>query len=581
MVTLLVATAVLLVFMATRLFTNDAISFVYNTGHDVAAQLADQTHEYFNLLVNSLTTMTEIQNQNLSPAAKANELAQLFKRNDEILAVATWTKDGQIPQYSNFKDNDSKYKDYMNSLKPSDRAWKGELDLRRVTVNGEGRLALSFPLYIDAQKNVTTATVGLLTQAEFVKIYGKESFVTSYLVDRDGNVLAHPKESLVNSGANLKDVAIVKEMLQSTSNNGVKPFTYLDGKEYLGAFRLVGVAGVGVVSQVLKDVALASAQKVVKESVHTAGIILFLTFGIAYFFSSTLTKPIKILVLLTDEIRRGNFKIQVKPKGHDEITQLTKSFGQMAVGLAERDKLKETFNKFHSKEIADAILNGEIKLGGNRQVATVFFSDIRNFTSMSEEMEAEQVVEMLNEYMTAMVAEIQSHHGVVDKYVGDAIMAVWGVPVAKTGDAWNAVSACLAMREKLSTFNEGRLAVGKKPIKIGMGMHSGELIAGNIGSTEKMEYTVIGDTVNTASRIESLTKEFGTDLLISEEVFNQVKEKIIVEPVTAHVKGKAKGLTAYKVKGYYDQAGKAVIIETPYSTYESGHSDKVVHEKAS
>jgi adenylate cyclase len=270
----------------------------------------------------------------------------------------------------------------------------------------------------------------------------------------------------------------------------------------------------------------------------------------------------------------------VQPKGHDEITQLTRSFGQMAEGLAERDKLKETFNKFHSKEIAEAILKGEVKLGGNRQEATVFFSDIRSFTSISESMEAEQVVEMLNEYMTAMVSEIQRHHGVVDKYVGDAIMAVWGVPMSKPGDTWNAVRASLAMRERLAEFNEERERNGKTPVKMGMGLHTGELIAGNIGSTEKMEYTVIGDTVNTASRIESLTKEFGTDMLISEEVYKKVKDKVIVEPISANVKGKAKTLTAYKVKGYYDEAGKPVIIETKYSTYEAGHSDKVVHNKS-
>src|SRR5205085_2464460 len=116
-------------------------------------------------------------------------------------------------------------------------------------------------------------------------------------------------------------------------------------------------------------------------------------------------------------------------------------------------------------------------------------------------------------------------------------------------DTWNAVSACLAMRIRLEKFNEDRIAKGKKPICIGMGMHSGELIAGNIGSNEKMEYTVIGDTVNTASRIESLTKEFGTDLLISDTVYQQVKDKLVVEPISANVKGKSNAVSAYKVKG--------------------------------
>ena len=101
----------------------------------------------------------------------------------------------------------------------------------------------------------------------------------------------------------------------------------------------------------------------------------------------------------------------------------------MARGLEERDRVKETFNKFHNKEIAEKLLSGEVKLGGERKEATIFFSDVRGFTAMSETMEPEQVVEMLNEYMTRMVAIVRTHHGIVDKYVGDAIMALWGVPI--------------------------------------------------------------------------------------------------------------------------------------------------------
>lgn len=575
---MLIASTFLVVLMATRLFKDDATSFIYNTNHDVAAQLGDQTHEYFNLLVGVLTTMTEIQEEKLDSNRKAYNLHQQFSRNEEIQAVATWARNSNKPTVENDKTSDPLIHDFMTSLKPSSRAWAGEIDIQQANVHGQSLVAVSFPLSVDSSHKVLSACVGLVNHSKFMKIFGKGGVVTSYLVDREGNVLAHPKESLANGGANLKEVPIVKEMLTSTENNKFVKFKDQDGKAYLGAFRMVGVAGTGVVSQVLEEVAFAAAKKVLTRSILAAGMILFLGFGIAYFFSTTLTKPVKALMQLTQEIAKGNFKIKVHAKGHDEITQLTKSFGQMAEGLAERDKLKETFNKFHSKEIAEAILKGEVKLGGNRQEATVFFSDIRSFTAMSESMEAEQVVEMLNEYMTAMVSEIQKHQGVVDKYVGDAIMAVWGVPMPRPGDTWNAVRASLAMRKRLAEFNEAREKAGKVPVKIGMGLHTGELIAGNIGSTEKMEYTVIGDTVNTASRIESLTKEFGTDMLISEDVYKRVKDKLIVEPISANVKGKTKALVAYKVKGYYDEAGKQVMVETKYSTYEATHSDKVVHK---
>ena len=364
---MLIASTFLVVFMATRLFKNDATSFIYNTNHDVAAQLGDQTHEYFNLLVGVLTTMTEIQNEKLDANRKAFDLRQQFNRNDEVQAVAMWAKDASQPAFENDKDSTPFLHSFMNTLRPSARAWAGEVDIQRANFQGQSLVALSFPLSVGADKKVLSACVGLVNHSKFMKIFGKGGVVTSYLVDREGNVIAHPQESLVNGGANLKDVPIVKEMMTSNENNKFVKFKDQDGKSYLGAFRTVGIAGVGVVSQVLEEVAFAAAKKVLTRSILAAGMILFLGFGIAYFFSKTLTKPVKSLMQLTQEIARGNFTIKVQPKGHDEITQLTRSFGQMAEGLAERDKLKETFNKFHSKEIAEAILKGEVKLGVNQR----------------------------------------------------------------------------------------------------------------------------------------------------------------------------------------------------------------------
>jgi adenylate cyclase len=578
---ILVTSTLAVIYAATHLFSDDTKSLIYEMNKNSASQLSDQTKSYFERLTSALTTLVEIDSEQKDSRQRAYSFEEFYKSNNEVQALVTWQKNALVPAKKLFQAEPSPLVEFVTKLHPLAKAWDGGVDLERVIFNGQGFLAFSFPLTIDREKHVIVAAVGLVNQSKLIQIFGKKSVGISYLVDHDGNILAHPTEKLVLSGASLKETPIVRAMLESTVPNNVQPFTDRDGKAYLGAFRQVGVGGVGVIVQTLEETALAAVERVKYRSLLIAGIALFLGFSAIYFFSMTLTRPIKALVTLTREIAKGNFNIAVKPKGRDEIAELTKSFGQMATGLAERDKLKETFNKFHSKEIAEAILSGEIKLGGNRQQATVFFSDIRSFTSISEELEAEQVVEMLNEYMTAMVEEITAHHGVVDKYVGDAIMAIWGVPMSKPEDTWNAVRASLAMRMRLEKFNQERIQKGKKPICIGMGLHSGELIAGNIGSNQKMEYTVIGDTVNTASRVESLTKEFGTDMLISDSVYEKVKDKLIVEAVSASVKGKAKALKAYKVKGYYDETGKAIILETPYSTYESGHSDKVVHEKAS
>jgi adenylate cyclase len=189
-----------------------------------------------------------------------------------------------------------------------------------------------------------------------------------------------------------------------------------------------------------------------------------------------------------------------------------------------------------------------IRLGGEKIPVTVFFSDIRSFTSSSEKMAPEAVVEMLNEYMSEMVSVIEKWGGVVDKYVGDAIMAIWGMPTQDPArDAEKAVFACLEMRLKLAELNERRRHRDQPPIQIGMGLNSGEVIAGNIGSPSRMEYTVIGDTVNTASRMESLTKEHKTDFLLNESTAALLTPGRfeLLGPIETAAKGKAQSVLVY------------------------------------
>jgi adenylate cyclase len=223
----------------------------------------------------------------------------------------------------------------------------------------------------------------------------------------------------------------------------------------------------------------------------------------------------------------------------------------MGRGLAERERIKETFGRFVNKEIAEQALTGKIALGGVRKTATIMFSDIRSFTAISERLAPEAVVEFLNEYMTRMVDCVERTHGVVDKFIGDAIMAVWGASVTQgspEADALESVKAMILMRRSLMEFNRGRGSDDKPVIRIGCGVNTGPCLAGQIGSANKMEYTVIGDTVNLASRIESLNKPFGTDILISENTYRLIKKYVIVEPMPPiTVKGKAEPLQIYAV----------------------------------
>ena len=186
--------------------------------------------------------------------------------------------------------------------------------------------------------------------------------------------------------------------------------------------------------------------------------------------------------------------------------------------------------------------------GGVEKEITVLFSDIRGFTSLSEATKPAELVGLLNEYFTAMADEIMRHQGVVDKYIGDAVMAFWGAPLTDTEQADHAVSAAQGMMEKLKEFNARLVANGKQSIDIGIGIYTGPAIAGNIGSRERFNYTIIGDTVNIASRLEGLNKEYKTHIIIGEATKEKLIGKIPVQPLgSTHVKGRAKTLNIYEV----------------------------------
>ncbi len=248
------------------------------------------------------------------------------------------------------------------------------------------------------------------------------------------------------------------------------------------------------------------------------------------------------------EVERGDLNVRATVFGLDTYGILSSSFNRMVDGLKQREQLKETFGRYVTKQVADEILAGRVSLGGERKTATVLFSDIRGFTSMSEQMSPEEVVGFLNEYLTMMVDCVIEHGGVLDKFIGDAIMAVFGVPLSLgsvEADAAAAVACATAMGERLDALNAKRVEEGKAPIAIGIGLHTGELVAGNIGSPKRMQYTVIGDTVNVGSRLESLTKEQKRRTIVSGSTAALIDGAGLVDLGTVTVRGRHEPLAIF------------------------------------
>jgi len=372
---------------------------------------------------------------------------------------------------------------------------------------------------------------------------------TSFFIDTDRNVVAHSDKKEAMSGRSFKDHPAVEFLLAQETRTGFSIYRNKQTQaEYFGAFSKLDIGGTAVVVEMEKDRALESVMRLRVTAALIAGIIILIALLFVYFFAKTISEPIRELKLAADKIKGGDYQTRLTPRTGDEVGALTQAFNDMAVGLEEREKLKGALGKFVNPEIAEKAMKGEIKLGGERKIATIFFSDIRSFTAISEKLEPEEVVEFLNEYMTIMVRIISEHHGIVDKFIGDAIMAVWGVPESKGNDALNAINATIEMRRALLEFNKGRGSAKKPIIKIGCGLNTGPVLAGQIGSEDRLDYTVIGDAVNLASRIESLNKPFGTDILISQDTYNIVKGEFDCEPMQKiKVKGKSQPQQIYAV----------------------------------
>lgn len=304
---------------------------------------------------------------------------------------------------------------------------------------------------------------------------------------------------------------------------------------------------------------------ILKQRVATATLWLF---GIAVAFVSILSllvagsirKPLSLMVRAATAISQGDFSTRVSIHRNDEFGVLASHFDHMAADLKEREFLRDTFGRYVSKDVASAVLAGGVPdLGGEERVVTILFIDLKNYTTISERLSPVQMVEMLNRYLAAMSEVIDRHRGCVIEFLGDAILAVFGAPHYFIEHAEEAVKCAAEMRERLAELNQEWADLGfavqwqrngVEKIEARVGIHTGPVVVGNLGSPSRMKYAVIGDSVNVAARLETLNKDLGTSILLSDDVKSRLSGPW-VERVTDHgehsVKGRSQKVRIFSV----------------------------------
>jgi class 3 adenylate cyclase len=409
--------------------------------------------------------------------------------------ITTWVNDGKLYQIATVPILQSYV---IGTLTLGQRLTQKEVELLKEDTNSEITFILG--------NKIVASTLSDIRQLDLLR---------SYLVEHD----------------------TINERIKGTDN--VQKEVTLDRERYLCAFARVSKAGDAIyVTAISMDKALASLHAVEQVILVVGFLAVILALASGYFLAKGVTAPVQRLVEAMEKIRGGNYDFQLSLSSHDEIGRLAQSFNEMVKGLKERILM----SKFVSSSTVEMIRQegGKLHLGGERRNVTVFFSDIRGFTAYSEQVQPELVIDLLNKYLSAQAKRIIKHNGIIDKYVGDEVVAIFEGPDMVD----NALLAAIDIQKEIVEINRE----SSRDIRVGIGINTGMAIVGNVGSEERMDHTVLGNNMNLGARLCSIAQP--GQIIVSESSWRLAKSKeIVVRPLeTITVKGISRPVPIYEVQ---------------------------------
>ena len=408
--------------------------------------------------------------------------------------------------------------------------------------------------------------IGFLIDEPFVREYQK-------LVLSDVSILMIKSEGKWSNIASTLSPILLKDLFTNVSAarwSTDKSVSFnMNGSEYITLITPLeernGTSIYAVLQRSLEEV-LQPYYNLRKTILIIGSVILFIAVGFSILLSRGITRPVQELAMAARVIGGGQLDTTVNIRTGDELEQLGNAFNDMTKGLKERDLIRSTFERYVSPAIAAEVIRNPdlLHLGGQKKTLTIFFTDIGNFTNLSEILSPEKTVNHLNHYFKGMCSAILEYNGTINRFQGDAILAFWGAPIAQEDHAFLACKAALRCREFLKQLEKKWVAGGLPPRTYRFGINTGEVVIGNVGSASRFEYMAVGEDVNLANRLEGVNKYYGTQILISEKTYLLIKDMFLARDIDIiRVVGNSKPIKVYELvaeKGQID-GRKAELLE--------------------
>jgi adenylate cyclase len=433
-------------------------------------------------------------------------------------------------------------------------------------------LCISIPPLEDDDTTNDFILVIMVKLETILDAFKKSGITETFMVSGDGTVIAHHDSKLVLSGKNLVDSPIVRTMLASPTTNGQQSFEGEGGKRFLGSFQKLKYrfTNIGIISTIPEDKAFEAVYEIQERNIYIMVISLCMSLVVIVIFAKSISTPILSLLSETVKISKGIFKLSITRSTNDEVGVLTDYFITMAKGLEEREKVKSILGSMIDPVVVQEAMIDLVALKrGSEKTITAFFSDVASFSTISEQLTSVELASLLNEYLSAMTIILQKRSGVLDKYIGDAIVGIFGAPVDVDNHSIKACHASIEMIAKLKDLRQywksnNLYSKEAQEMDVRIGLNTGPAKVGFMGTDNMGSFTMMGDTVNLAARLEAAGKDYGVNILISEMIKDNIGDNFFIRELDlVRVKGKNEPVKLFELISTSSDIPKNLSESTP------------------